>query len=30
LFVKIKEFPVTEEEKQNYQIGGNVSLDALE
>jgi hypothetical protein len=21
---------VTEEEKQNYQIGGNVSLDALE
>ena len=30
LFVKIKEFPVTQEEKQNYQIGGNVSLDALE
>ena len=30
LFIKIKEFPVTQEEKQNYQIGGNVSLDALE
>lgn len=30
LFVKIKEFPVTEEEKQNYQVGGTVSLDVLE
>ena len=30
LFLKIKEFPVTEEEKQNYQIGASVSLDVLE
>lgn len=29
-FVKIKEFPISEEEKANYQIGSSVSLDALE
>ena len=30
LFLKIKEFPVTEEEKQKYQLGASVSLDVLE
>ena len=30
LFEKIKEFPISEEEKQIYQIGSPVSLDVLE
>lgn len=30
LFVKIKEFPVTDEEKGKYQIGSTISLDVLE
>ncbi|RKW22014.1 50S ribosomal protein L3 [Candidatus Gracilibacteria bacterium] len=30
LFVKIKEFPILEEEKQNYQVGGTISLEVLE
>lgn len=30
LFVRIKEFPISEEEKANYKIGSEISLDVLE